>query len=73
MLDSGIKNVIMLVRRQREKVAEKVRFSHVRCKHKRLFIGWGTRKAQSKSKFVSVYAIKYAREQSLNSTLDVGE
>jgi hypothetical protein len=42
MLDSGIKNVIMLVRRQREKVAEKVRFSHVRCKHKRLFIGWGT-------------------------------
>jgi len=33
-LDSVIQNVIMLVVRQREKVAEKVLFSHVNCKHK---------------------------------------
>ena len=64
VLDSVIQNVTMLVLRQREKVAEKVLFSHVNCKHKSFFTGWDTRKAKSKSKFVTVYVIKYAWELS---------
>jgi hypothetical protein len=57
ILDSVIKNVMSLVLRQRQMVAEKVLFSHINCKHKMLFMGCDTVKAKCKSKFGTAYAI----------------
>jgi hypothetical protein len=45
ILDSVIKNIMMLVLKQREKIAEKVRFSHVSCKYKKAFHGLGYKKS----------------------------